>query len=129
MMRLHDPLFFIFLLLPTLPGAGCTERAVPEDVREHIKELCVDYCPRRIQCVDDNYLDGDVDACVRRCTEWKLYDQGGECLEYLVTGLECAAALSCEELPKTALVSERDSDDYPCSEYHEALDEFCPTGN
>lgn len=126
MMRPSSPLSFTLLLLTTLLGEGCKERAVPEDVREHIKELCVDFCPKRIDCVDDNSFDGDLDACVRSCTEYKLYDRGGKCTDYLVSRLECLAALTCEDLPAAALESERDSDDYPCSEYNEAFNEFCP---
>lgn len=121
----RPPALLSMLLLTCTLGEGCTDRVSLEDARMRIKELCVEYCPRRLECVDDDWADGDVDECVRRCTDWKSDDHDRECTDFLVARMECIAALKCEDLPEAALVSERDSDDYPCSEYSDPEQEFC----
>lgn len=116
-------LFLSVLLMSTAPA--CTDRALPEDWRSYLKELCVDYCPRRIECVEDEWADKDVAECVEVCSAGSLHERGRECRELLIAGLECLAELPCEELPAATKVSERNGNDYPCSEYHEAVPSVC----
>lgn len=90
-------------------GPGCDEPVVEPDLRGHIEALCDEYCPLRIVCVKDGWADGSVKECIRKCTDERLYERGGEPSAVLIGQLECLASLSCEELPSAVEGGDREA--------------------
>lgn len=85
-------------LIVSLLLAACRHELDAERARM-LPELCADYCPRRIDCVDDGFLEGDVDVCVERCSDEERYLEDNACGEAAFAALECLAGISCAELP------------------------------
>jgi len=78
--------------------AACRPGLV-EERRADLQMLCEDYCPRRVDCVDDGWAKHDVEACTRMCEDEERYLLDNACGTAAYALLECMAALTCEELP------------------------------
>jgi hypothetical protein len=70
-----------------------------EERREQLAQLCAEYCPLRVECVDDGWAKGEVSICTRMCVDEERYLFAGACGEASFALLECMATLTCAELP------------------------------
>jgi hypothetical protein len=64
-----------------------------EERREQLAQLCAEYCPLRVECVDDGWAKGEVSICTRMCVDEERYLFAGACGEASFALLECMATL------------------------------------
>ena len=79
-----------------------------------LRELCESYCPDRIACVDDNFDDGDVDACIERCAGEERLLEDNPCGEASFAALECLAGLRCDQLPTAVRAAASNTETIAC---------------
>ena len=89
------------LLLLTVASLmfGACRQGLDSERAPMLRDLCETYCPDRIACVDDGFLEGDVDTCVERCAGEERFLEPNACGEASFAALECLAGLACSELP------------------------------
>jgi hypothetical protein len=113
------------LILAIFGLSACADRPI-DDLASYIKELCTEYCPDRVACVED---DVELEECIDRCSSDVQGYRAGKCGAAMLANLECLVTVPCDQLTPIVLGAlEGNKEGTICHEEYFEVDERCYKG-